>query len=165
MGHTKPLMEILQQQLTIWSTEAQVQVTLTPIQDGWAQEICWLLYTTKQLNCSDLAQAISTAIGLPTAAHFKQIHSGRKTGTKASAVHLMVANKDMGAVAEWLEQIYGKTRMKESATTFPLGQQLLLAPLMLDLNKKLGRVRSAPAEASYFLQRDFLCHKHRHEGC
>ena len=49
----------------------------------------------------------------------------------------MVADKDTTTAMEWLEQIvYGETRMKESATTFPLGQQLLLTPLASKLNKK-----------------------------
>jgi len=91
---------------------------------------------TKQSNCRDLAQAITIAIGLPMAVHFKLITLGHKTGTKASAIHLMVANKDMTAAMEWLEQIYGKTQLKESATTFPLGQRLLLAPLASELNEK-----------------------------
>jgi len=142
--------------MNIWLTKAQVNITLTLIQDKKAQEICWLLYTTKQSNCGDLAQAITAAIGLPTAAHFKQINSGQKTGMKASAVHLMVANKDMAAAMEHLEQIYGETWMEESATTFPLGQQLLLAPLTSKLNKKPGRVGPATTEASYVLQRGLL---------
>jgi len=64
---------------------------------------------TKQSNCGDLAQVITTVIGLPMAAHFKQITLGQKTGMKASAIHLMVADKDTTAAMEQLEQIYGKT--------------------------------------------------------
>jgi len=66
---------------------------MTPIQEEKAQEICWLIYTTKNLHCEDLAQAISAVIRIPTAAHFKQISSGRKQDTKASAIHLMVAKQ------------------------------------------------------------------------
>jgi len=111
-------------------------ITLTPIQEEKAKEVCWLLYTTKQLNCRDLAQAITMAIGIQTTAHFKQIISGHKPGSKASAIYLMVAKQSTKDDMTQLEQIYGKTRMKESATTFPLGQWLLLTPLASELNKK-----------------------------
>jgi len=85
LGHTKPLPDIITQTNT-WLMEEQVLITLTPIQEEKAQEICWFLYTTKQSNCGDLATAINVAIGLPMAAHFKQIILGRKQGMKASAV-------------------------------------------------------------------------------
>jgi len=119
-----------------WLNEAQFNITLTLIQEEKAQEICWLLYTTKQSNCGDLAKAITAAIGLPMAAHYKQIIPGWKTGMKALAVHLMVTDKYMVMAMEHLEQIYGETRMKDAATTFPLGQQLLLALLASKLNEK-----------------------------
>jgi len=48
----------------------------------------------------------------------------------------MVADKDTAVAMECLEQIYGEMQMKDSATTFPLGQWLLLAPLTSELNKK-----------------------------
>jgi len=70
LGHTKSPAEILAQ-MTKWMTEEQVQIMLMPIQDEKAQEICWLVYTTKNLHCKDLAKAISTTIGIPTVAHFK----------------------------------------------------------------------------------------------
>jgi len=100
-------------------------------------EIYWLLYTTKWSNCKDLAKAIAAAIGLPMAVHFKQIIPGQKPGMKASAVHLMVVTQHLKEGMQWLKQIYGENRMTQSATKFPLGQQLLLAPLATDLNKKL----------------------------
>jgi len=34
----------------------------------------------------------------------------------------MVADKDTAVAMECLEQIYGEMQMKDSATTFPLGQ-------------------------------------------
>jgi len=116
--------------------DKQVNITLTPIQDEKAQEICWLIYTTKQTNCGDLATAIAMAIRFPMAVHFKQIIPGQKQGTKASAVHLMVAAPHLKEAMQQLEQIYGKTRMTETATKPPLGQQLLLAPLATKLNNK-----------------------------
>jgi len=76
LGHTKTLAEILAQ-ITKYMTDEQVQIMLTPIQDKKAQEICWLVYTTKNLHYEDLAKAISTTIRIPTACtHFKQISSG-----------------------------------------------------------------------------------------
>ncbi len=91
-----------------WLTDKQVQISLTPIQEEKAQEICWLLYTTKQTNCKDLAKAIAVTIGLPTAAHFKQIIPGWKPGMTASAVHLMVAAQHTKEAMQHLEQIYGE---------------------------------------------------------
>jgi len=111
----------------------------------------------KQSDCGDLAQAITAAIGLPMAAHFKLITLGHKIGTKASAIHLMVADKDTKDAMEQLKQIYGKTQMRESATTFPLGQRLLLTPLASELNKKSGRFGSTTPKASNVLQRNHLC--------
>jgi len=70
LGHTKPMTEILTQ-MKGWLTETQTTICLTPIQEEKAQEICWLSYTTKQLNCTDLAIAIMASIGIPTALHFK----------------------------------------------------------------------------------------------
>jgi len=51
-------------------------------------------------------------------------------------IHIMVAAQQVKEAMQRLEQIYGKDRMKETATKFPLGQWLLLAPLASDLNKK-----------------------------
>jgi len=128
LGHTKPFPEIMSE-MSKWLMDEQIQISLTPIQEEKVQEICWLIYTTRNLNCKDLAWAISAAIRIPTAAHFKQISLGRKQGTKASAIHLMVANQHMQDAMNWLKQIYVKNRITESATKFPLGQRLLLAPL------------------------------------
>jgi len=135
LGHMKPLAKILTQTNT-WMNNKHMLILLTPIQEEKAQEICWLLYTTKASNCKDLARAIATAIGIPTAAHFKQIISGRKQGTKASVIHLMVADQHTKDAMHHLEQIYGENRMMESATKFPLRQCLLLAPLATELNEK-----------------------------
>jgi len=62
-------------QIKTWLSEAQTTISLTPIQEEKAQEICLLLYTMKQSNFMDLAIAITTAIGKPTALHFKQIQT------------------------------------------------------------------------------------------
>jgi len=62
-------------QMKGWLAETQMMISLTPIQEEKAQEICWLLYTTKQSNCTDLAIAIMATIGIPTALHFKQIQT------------------------------------------------------------------------------------------
>ena len=75
LGHTRTLADILTQTNT-WMTKEQVHITLTPIQEEKAKEVCWLLYTTKQSNCRDLAQGITVAIGIQTVVHFKQISSG-----------------------------------------------------------------------------------------
>jgi len=63
LGHTKPFQD-LTTNLMKWLLENQVTIMLTPIQDKKAQEICWLLYTTKQLICVDLGTAITIAIGI-----------------------------------------------------------------------------------------------------
>jgi len=42
--------------------------------------------------------------------------------------------------------------MTESATKFPLGQRLLLAPLAVELNKKTGGPQPTPEETSPVLQ-------------
>jgi len=47
----------------------------------------------------------------------------------------MVMAQQVKEAMQRLEQIYGEDRMKESATRFPLGQQLLLAQLASKLNK------------------------------
>jgi len=93
----------------------------------------------KQLNCRDLITTIITAIGLPTAAHFTQINSSRKQGTKALAIHLMVAAQQAKETMLRIEQTYGETRLTELATKFPLGQCLCLAPLANKLNEKTWR--------------------------
>jgi len=80
---------------------------------------CWLLYTTKALNCKDLAQVITAAISIPTATHFKQITLGGKQCMEASAIHLMVADQHTKDAMHHLELIYGENRMTESATKFP----------------------------------------------
>jgi len=49
-----------------WLIDEQVLIFLTLIQEEKAQEICWLLYMTKQSNCEDLAKAIAVAIGATT---------------------------------------------------------------------------------------------------
>ncbi len=77
----KPLQDI-RLQINKWLAEEQVNITLTQIQEEKAQEICWLACMTKHTNCGDLATAISKAIGLPMAAHFKQIISRKKQGQK-----------------------------------------------------------------------------------
>jgi len=135
LGHTKLPQDIILQ-INKWLADEQISIMLTPIQDKKAQQICWLVYTTKQTNCGDLATAITKAIGLPMAAHFKQIIPGRKVGTKASTVHLMVVAQHTKDAMQWLKQIYGETHMTEAATKFPLGQWLLLAPLATKLNKR-----------------------------
>ncbi len=134
-GHTKPFPDIMAT-MNKWLMDGQVQISLTLIQEEKAQGICWLLYTTKQSNCEDLTKAIAATIGLPTAAHFKQIIPGQKPGMKASAVHLMVATQHTKEAMQHLEQIYGENQMNQSATQFPLGQRLLLAPLATELNDK-----------------------------
>jgi len=101
----KTLADILAQ-TNKWMTDKQVLITLIPIQEEKVQEICWLLYMTKQLNCEDLAQAITAVIGIPTATHFKQILSGRKQNMKASTIHLMVAEQHTKDAMNQLEQIY-----------------------------------------------------------
>jgi len=109
LGHTKCLQEIILH-TNKWLVEEQVSIMLTPIQYEKAQEICWLVYTNKHTNCGNLAIAITKAIGLLlTAAHFKQIVPGKKAGTKASAVHLMVAAQHTKEVMQCLEQIYRQT--------------------------------------------------------
>jgi len=138
MGHTKTLAKILTQTIKLM-TDKQVSITLTPIQEEKAQEICWLLYMTKQSNCKNLAQAITAVIGIPMFAHYKQIILGWKQGMKASTIHLMVTDQNTKDAMNQLEQIYGENRINKSATKFPLGQRLLLAPLATKLNKKLGR--------------------------
>jgi len=105
-----------------WLMDEQILITLTPIQEEKAQEIYWLLYTTKQSNCEDLAKAITAVIGFPTAAHFKQIIPGWKQGTKTLAVHLMVVTQHLKEAMQRHKQIYGKTQLTKSATKFPLGQ-------------------------------------------
>jgi len=125
LRHTKPITKILTQMKT-WLSEAQMTISLTPIQEEKAQEICWLSYTTKQSNCTDLAIAITAMIGIPTTLHFKQIQTSKKQGTKALAIHIMVAAQQVKEVMQHLKQIYGEDRMRVSANKFPLGQQLLL---------------------------------------
>jgi len=65
-------------------------------------------------------------------------HFGMETSMKASTIHLMVADQNTKDAMNQLEQIYGENRINKSATKFPLGQRLLLAPLATKLNKKLG---------------------------
>jgi len=48
----------------------------------------------------------------------------------------MVAAQQVKEAIQHLKQIYGEDRMKESATRFPFGQWLLLAPLASKLNEK-----------------------------
>jgi len=119
-----------------WLADTQTTISLTPIQEEQAQEICWLLYTMKQSNCINLVIAITAMIGIPTALHFKQIQTGKKQGTKASAVHIKVVAQQVKEATQCLKQIYGETRMRASATKFPLGQWLLLAPSASKLNEK-----------------------------
>jgi len=105
LGHMKSFLDIMMT-MNKWLTDEQVLISLTPIQEEKAQEICWLFFMTKQSNCEDLTKAIAVAIGLPMAVHFKQIIPGQKPGTKASAVHLMVATQHLKEAMQCLEQIY-----------------------------------------------------------
>jgi len=107
LGHTKPFPDIMSE-MRKWLMDEQIQISLTLIQEEKAHEICWLLYMTKQTNCKDLAKAIAAAIGLLTAAHFEQIIPGRKPGTKASEVHLMVVAQHTKEAMQCLEHIYGE---------------------------------------------------------
>jgi len=50
LGHIKTLAKSLVQ-TNIWMTDKQVLILLTAIPEEKVQEICWLLYTTKQSNC------------------------------------------------------------------------------------------------------------------
>jgi len=103
----KPITEILTQMKT-WLLEAQMMISLTPIQEEKAQEICWLLYTMKQSNCTNLVIAITAVIGIPTTLHFKQIQTGKKQGTKALVIHIMVAVQQVKEAMQSLEPIYGE---------------------------------------------------------
>ncbi len=117
-----------------WLCTRNATLTLTPIQSEHATDLCWLVYSTKNTNCQDLGKALMNLLGYTVGLQFKAINTGPPYKPQASAVHILADEKDTIPIVKTLNEIYSADRMKNHAANYPLGQQLLLAPMAKGLN-------------------------------
>jgi len=118
--------EWLQTKNTTWAT--------TTIQSEHAKDLCWFVYSTKNTNCNDLRAALTKLLGKTVELQFKMIQTGPPHKPIASVVHLLANEADTNHIMKQLNDIYSKNRMNNHAANYPLGQQLLLAPMAKGLN-------------------------------
>jgi len=104
------------------------------IQSEHAKDLCWFIYSTKNTHCNNLGVALTKLLGQMVGLQFKTIQTGPPQKPLASAVHLLADEADTGHIMHQLNNIYSKAQMNNHATNYPLGQQLLLAPIAKGLN-------------------------------
>jgi len=152
LAHTTLFQELLVA-FTKWAEQQQVTLTLNPIQEEQTEEIGWLVYSTKHTNCQELGAAITMAIQTPAVLQFKQITMGHPKGTKAHTAHIMVGATQATKATLQLEGIYGEASLNNKSTQYPLGQCLLLGPLVATLNEtNLGQLNLLLKRQASFCQ-------------
>jgi len=105
-----------------WLTTRNASLTLTLIQLEHATDICWLVYSTKNINCQELGTALTTLPGYTVRLQFKAINTGPPYKPQAYAVHILADNKDTLPIMKILNKIYSADCMQNRASDYPLGQ-------------------------------------------